>query len=106
MFVINSEKKERVLLPGVTIKPLASGDLTNLGEFRLQKGFRIPPHSHPYEQTGYLVSGKLRFRIGNNWNETNPGDSWSIPLNTEHEVEILEDALVIEIFSPVRHDYL
>jgi quercetin dioxygenase-like cupin family protein len=106
MFAKNSEKTERTLLPGVTITPLTYGEMTNLGEFRLTKGFSIPPHLHPYEQIGYLVSGKLRFRIGSDWFNTDPGDSWCIPVNVEHEVVIIEDSLVIEIFSPVRKDYL
>jgi quercetin dioxygenase-like cupin family protein len=35
-----------------------------------------------------------------------PGDAWSIPENVEHEVEIVEDSVVLELFSPVRPDYL
>jgi quercetin dioxygenase-like cupin family protein len=35
-----------------------------------------------------------------------PGDSWSIPENIEHEVKILEDSIVLELFSPIREDYL
>lgn len=34
------------------------------------------------------------------------GDSWSIPENREHQVEVLEDAAVFELFSPIRPDYL
>jgi quercetin dioxygenase-like cupin family protein len=66
----------------------------------------LPSHSHPYEQTGILVSGKLNFRIDNTWYIAEAGDSWSIPVNVEHEVEIMEDSIVLEIFSPVRPDYL
>ncbi len=35
-----------------------------------------------------------------------PGGSWVIPGDVEHGVEVMEDALVIEVFSPVREDYL
>ena len=106
MFIKSEKSKPRKLIDGVTICPLAYGERTNLGEFRLTRGFRIPSHSHHYEQTGYLVTGKLSFRIGETWNETDPGDSWCIPAGEEHEVIILEDSVVIEVFSPVRHDYL
>ncbi len=35
-----------------------------------------------------------------------PGNSWSIPGDVEHGAEILEDSVVVEVFSPVREDYL
>jgi quercetin dioxygenase-like cupin family protein len=35
-----------------------------------------------------------------------PGDSWNIPGNVSHRAEILEDSVAIEVFSPVRENYL
>jgi len=66
----------------------------------------LPKHSHPHEQTGYLVQGKIRFTIAQQTFDANPGDSWCIPANTAHSAEILENSLAIEVFSPVREDYL
>ena len=88
------------------MRALAFEKKTILCEFRLEMGNRLPAHDHPYEQTGYLISGKLNFRIDNELFLTEPGDSWSIPQNVEHEVEILEDSVVLELFSPIRPDYL
>jgi len=34
------------------------------------------------------------------------GDSWCLPGNMEHGVEVMEDSVVIEVFSPVRKEYL
>ena len=53
-----------------------------------------------------MISGSLRFRIGDEWFETAPGDSWCIPENVFHEVIVEEDSHLIELFSPVRPDYL
>lgn len=88
------------------MRTLAFEEKTILCEFKLEKGHKLPLHHHPYEQTGYLISGKLNFRIGKAWNLTNPGDSWCIPANIEHELEILENSIVLELFSPIRPDYL
>lgn len=96
----------RPLLEGVSMRPLSFGEKTILCEFKLDKGHKIPAHSHPYEQTGYLISGMLNFRIAEEWFSANAGDSWCIAENVEHEVKILEDAVVFELFSPVRPDYL
>ena len=96
----------RQLLPGVRFRPLVYGEKTHLCEFLLEKGYQIPWHHHPYEQTGYMVSGRVNFRIGEEYHETFPGDSWSIPGNVPHWVEILEDSHILELFSPPRPDYL
>lgn len=106
MFIKKDTRKFRPLIEGVVMRPLAFEEKTILCEFKLQKGYKLPSHQHPYEQTGYLLSGKLNFRIDNEWHLTEPGDSWSIPVNVEHEVEILEDSIIIELFSPIRPDYL
>ncbi len=91
---------------GVTYKTLVYGDKTSLGEFRLEKGSVIPNHSHPHEQTGYMISGRMTFTIADEDHNAEAGDSWSIPGNVEHSVEVHEDSVVIEVFSPAREDYL
>lgn len=106
MFTKRNTRDFRSLIAGVKMRPLAFEEKTILCEFKLEKGFILPSHHHPYEQTGYLLSGKLNFRIDKTWQIAEPGDSWCIPENIEHEVEILENSLVLELFSPIRPDYL
>ncbi len=97
---------EKEPLPGITQKTLVHGEKTLFTEFRLEKGATLPSHAHPHEQTGYLVQGRIRLTIGPETFDANPGDCWCIPGGTEHGAEILEDSLAIEVFSPVRTDYL
>ncbi|MFW6277151.1 MAG: cupin domain-containing protein [Prolixibacteraceae bacterium] len=106
MFTKKNSTTFRTLMEGVKMRPLAWEEKTILCEFQMAKGYMLPAHEHPYEQTGYLISGKLNFRIKEEWNEVEPGDSWSIPENIEHQVEILEDSVVLELFSPLRTEYL
>ena len=75
-------------------------------KFKLKKGARIPLHRHRHEQTGYLVSGRLRMRIDQDVQDLWPGDAWCIPGDVEHGADALEDAVAVEVFSPVREDYL
>jgi quercetin dioxygenase-like cupin family protein len=93
-------------LPGIRLKTLVYGENTLLSEFRLEANSILPRHSHYHEQTGYLVEGRIRLTIGQQTFEAGPGDSWCIPGNTDHSAEILENSLAIEVFSPVREDYL
>jgi quercetin dioxygenase-like cupin family protein len=88
------------------MKPLVFGEKTLMCEFHLQNGSLLPRHSHPNEQTGYMISGRMRFTIGAETYDVKPGDSWCIAANIEHNAELLEDSVIIEVFSPVRSDYL
>lgn len=106
MFYTSSTEGYEEALPGVKIKTLVYGEKTLLAELRLNKGSSLPAHSHPHEQTGYMIEGKLNLKIAGEEFEVNPGDSWSIPSNAEHGAEVLEDTVVVEVFSPVREDYL
>ena len=99
-----ADKKE--LIEGVQLSTLVHGEKTLMGHFNVAKGSAIPPHSHPHEQTGFMVSGKLRFKVEDEVMDVEAGDSWCIPGGAEHGVEALEDSVVIEVFSPVREDYL
>ncbi len=93
-------------LPGILRKTLSYGDETLMAEFRLQAGFPLPVHEHRHEQTGYLVSGRLHLTIGGETHDVGPGDSWCIPGGVPHGAEILEDAVAVEVFSPIREDFL
>lgn len=91
---------------GIEQKSLVYGERTLLVEFLLRKGSIVPKHSHPYEQTGYLISGHMIFTVDNEQYDARAGDSWCIPMNVEHSAEIPEDSVAVEMFSPVREDYL
>lgn len=91
---------------GIERKTLVYGESTLLTEFRLKKGNPLPSHKHPQEQTGYLVSGHILLSIDGEKYDMLPGDSWTIPGNAEHSAEVIEDSVAIEVFSPVREDYL
>lgn len=101
-----NEKGYIKIFDGIKRKTLVYGDNTLLTEFVLENGKVLPMHSHPEEQTGYLVSGHIILIINGERYEIKPGDSWAIPGNIEHGAETLEDSVAIEIFSPVREDYI
>lgn len=106
MFYRKNDEGYHVLAEGVQLKSLVHGDKTHLCEFRIAKGGRVPEHSHPHEQTGYLVSGRMKFIVGDESFEAGPGDSWCLPGHVPHAAEVLEDSVMVEVFSPLRDDYL
>jgi unsaturated pyranuronate lyase len=106
MFQKGNDKGYRTVLDNIHQKTLAYGANTLMAEFRLDKMALLPRHSHPHEQTGYLVSGRLELTIGSTSYLVQPGDSWCIPGDVEHNALAIEDSVAIEVFSPVREDYL
>ena len=106
MFYKANPEGYKPAVEGVQRKTLVYGEKMLCAEFRLQKGHLLPKHAHPHEQAGYLVSGRIRLTIGSETFDVEPGDSWCVAGNVEHWVEILEDSVAVEVFSPVREDYL
>jgi quercetin dioxygenase-like cupin family protein len=106
MFSAKNDSALKILREGIRFKTVAAGDKTHLAEFHRAKGTVIPEHAHPQEQTGYLVSGRLTFRIEDETFEVRPLDGWNIGGGIPHGVDTLEDSVVIEVFSPPREDYL
>lgn len=106
MFYKKDNGEYKTPLEGVHFKTLVHGSGTSLHEFKLDKGSTIPMHSHPNEQTGYLISGKMNFIFKDKTILTEPGDSWNIPGGEVHGVNVIDNCVLIEIFSPVREKYL
>ncbi len=93
-------------IPGVRLQSLVHGEKTQMIRFILSQGAEIPVHSHPHEQTGMLIFGRIRLIVDEKVFEVKKGDSWCIPGEAHHRVEVVEDSEVVEVFSPVREDYL
>ena len=106
MFRKRDTGESRQLLEGVDLTTLVHGEKTLMGQFTIAKGRAIPAHSHPHEQTGIMISGKLRFNVDGEIVDLETGDSWCILGGVRHSAEALEDSVVVEVFSPVREDYL
>ncbi|MCE5215321.1 MAG: cupin domain-containing protein [Methanobacterium sp.] len=91
---------------GIKRKTLVYGDKTLLTEYKMMKGKKLPIHNHAEEQTGYVVSGHIILTIDGERYDMRSGDSWAIPGNIEHGAEIIEDSILVDIFSPVRAEYI
>ena len=107
MMIVKNKSKESVTpIVGIARKTLAVGEKGLLAEFILEAGVNLPPHTHPHEQIGYLVSGALNFIIDGQEYSALPGDSWAIPGHIEHSAKAVEKSVAIEVFVPIREDFL
>ena len=83
-----------------------TGDRATVARFELKRGGVVPRHSHESEQLSIVLSGALRFVVGGEDIVVRAGEVLQLPGRLEHEVHVLEDALVIDVFSPVRQDWI
>jgi quercetin dioxygenase-like cupin family protein len=88
---------------------LISGERAMLAQVSLKKGCIVPRHQHVHEQFTYILEGALKFSIGDEERDEltlRAGEVLHLPSNVWHEAEILEDSLVLDVFSPPREDWL
>lgn len=106
MFKPADQLTYRTLFTGVELSTCVYGEKTLMAQFNLQPGAAIPVHAHPYEQTGILLSGRIVLHFNGVDHAAGPGDSWCIAAGLPHSARAIESAVVVEVFSPPREDYL
>ncbi|SIO61168.1 Cupin domain-containing protein [Singulisphaera sp. GP187] len=94
------------IFPGVEIRT-TPGERMMLSVVTFEPGSVVLDHSHPHEQMGMMVSGRLEFTIGDVTRVLGPGDLWRIPGGIVHRVRALDGpAVALDVFHPIREDYL
>lgn len=94
------------IFPGVEIRTTAGRGIM-LSVVRFEANSVVEDHSHPHEQMGMMISGHLQFTVGGVTRVLGPGDIWRIPGGVVHRVRALEEpAVALDVFHPIREDYL
>ncbi len=106
MFKKHGEAKPVQAAPGAVRRTLAVGERTLLVEWTMAKGAEVRLHQHEYEQAGYLVSGGIDMTIGDETQHLGPGDGYVAPPGVPHGAVAQVDSVIVDIFSPVRPDYV
>lgn len=91
---------------GVDFVVLSIGKDTMVTKMLYKNTDAVTPHKHPNEQSGYVISGKYKLTFEGNEYFLSEGDTYSIPANIEHSLQIIEAGEVVDVFSPIRQDYL
>ena len=87
-------------------RKIISGDKAMVAQVFLKKGAVVPEHHHESEQITYILEGALKFQIEGKEIVVRKGDVLSIPSNVPHRAVAMEDTLDLDIFSPIRVDWL
>ena len=81
------------------------GERVMISDIFLRKGFSVASHTHDNEQMAVVLSGRIRFTIGEGDDARveilEGGEVMHLPSNVAHGAEALEDTRILDIFSPV-----
>ena len=102
-------QEDAVLQPvgeGFSRKILAYGQQLMCVENYFETGAQAPYHSHPHVQAAYISEGKFLFRVGEEERILSKGDSVFLASDIPHGVSCLEKGIVLDIFTPMREDFV
>lgn len=105
----NFDESKSIFIPDPAMdRQIFYGDKIMLGRNMIKPNTTISMHSHPEEQISYVLSGECDIIIkGEAPVHAKAGDMAWFPSNVEHEVIVgAEPAEILDIFNPVREDWL
>jgi quercetin dioxygenase-like cupin family protein len=87
-------------------RKIVTGEREMLAQVYLKKGALVPMHSHESEQMTYVLQGALKFLINGEEITVREGEVLHIPSWIGHQAEALDDTFELDLFSPIRQDWL
>jgi quercetin dioxygenase-like cupin family protein len=105
-FIRFDDVRAFTLVEGVSGRPLfGQRGMLNLIEF--EPDAVVPLHSHPHEQLGIVLEGMQALVVDGVAHELTPMEGYVLPGGVEHSAYCgPEGAVVLDVFSPVREDYV
>ncbi|HIA62204.1 MAG TPA: cupin domain-containing protein [Planctomycetaceae bacterium] len=105
-FIDINDFPEQEVTPGCRLRT-PYGENMMLSYLEMDEGAEIPLHHHPHEQGGMLIKGNVQLTIGDETRICHAGDMFLIPPNVPHRAVAVDGpAVVMDVFSPVREDYV
>jgi quercetin dioxygenase-like cupin family protein len=93
------------LNPTVTRQAIHAANIT-VARIHLLQGSLVAEHRHPNEQITFLQQGKLRFTLDGEVCVLEAGEMLEIPPNVPHSVEVIQESVAVDVFAPVREDWI
>src|SRR5438445_8566027 len=87
-------------------RKIVTGERAMVAQVFLKKDAVVPEHHHESEQITYILEGALKFEIQGREVIVRKGEVLTIPSNVPHRAVALADTLDLDIFSPIRTDWL
>ena len=87
-------------------RKIVAGARALIAQVYLKKGALVPLHAHESEQLTYVLQGSLRMMVAGEESVVRAGEIIHIPSGVSPQAEALADTLELDLFRPVRADWL
>ena len=94
------------LAPGNTRRVLIHTPELMQVEFGFEQGAVGALHSHPHIQVSYVAEGSFEVTIAGKTEIVGQGGSFIVPSGLEHGVVALEAGRLVDVFTPMRQDFI
>lgn len=91
---------------GVKRKVMFHDDAMMLVKFQFEKGAVGALHNHPHRQMSYVAKGVFEFTLSGENRIIKEGDIYNVPSQAIHGIVCLEAGLLVDVFNPIREDFL
>lgn len=105
-FIALKDIAQNELLPGFSVRFVHTERMT-LAYWTIKAGAVLPEHAHPHEQVAaQVMTGEFELTLDGESKRLKKGDVAVIPSNMVHSGKAITDCEMLDVFSPVREDYL
>lgn len=105
-FVRSAEIGFERMTDGVRRQVLGHGSDLMIVRVEFESGAIGVLHHHPHRQASYVVAGRFEVTVGDQKTELHAGDCFYAEADVPHGVEALEKGVLIDVFTPIREDFL
>ncbi len=106
VFISDADTEWQQMDKGVRRKIMSYDDRLMLVKVAFEKGGVGTLHQHPHTQISHVESGAFEVEIGGEKKVLKAGDAFYIPPNVIHGAVCLEAGVLIDVFSPMREDFI
>ena len=105
-FFKGKEMEWEIVDNGIKRKIMGYDDKIMLVHVLFEKGAIGSTHEHYHSQVSYVGSGVFDITIDGVTQKLKKGDSFYVPPNTLHGALCIEAGELIDVFSPIREDFM
>ena len=105
-FVLGKEVEVESVGDGIKRQLLGYNDLLMVVRVEFEEGAEGYIHAHPHSQVSYVESGEFDVFVNGERRTLGPGDSFCVDPNLDHGAICLRAGVLLDVFSPVREDFL
>jgi quercetin dioxygenase-like cupin family protein len=105
-FVLDQDVPWEVAGDGIRRKVLCYGADVMMVRVAFEAGAVGVEHSHPHVQCSLVEDGVFDITIAGETKRMRRGDSFLVPSNALHGAVAVEAGLLVDVFSPMREDFV